>query len=222
MRRTASTVVAGSWSRKLALALVIFGALATGCGVGPRLTGEGGEMTATQEMGPEATSTFLPLDDATVTASAAPAPAVVSEQLDFCFNYPDGFTQVGGEERVEVIGPYSGSGPEPGLMWADVTDAEGRAAEDVANEEVDAVGGLNPPRYTVLLGGEEALVLDGMPGQDAVRKVYIVHGERLYTLTFSPYRSENLTANAQMETLYASVTSSWVWKSSGKPCAVGN
>jgi len=179
-------------------------------------------MTATQEMGPEATSTFLPLDDATVTASAAPAPAVVSEQLDFCFNYPDGFTQVGGEERVEVIGPYSGSGPEPGLMWADVTDAEGRAAEDVANEEVDAVGGLNPPRYTVLLGGEEALVLDGMPGQDAVRKVYIVHGERLYTLTFSPYRSENLTANAQMETLYASVTSSWVWKSSGKPCAVGN
>jgi hypothetical protein len=60
-----------------------------------------------------------------------------------------------------------------------------------------------------------------MPGQDAVRKVYIVHGGRLSTLTFSPHRSEDIAANAQMETLYAAVTSSWAWMSSGAPCAEG-
>jgi hypothetical protein len=53
-----------------------------------------------------------------------------------------------------------------------------------------------------------------MPGQDAVRKVYTVHGGRLYTLTLPPYRSDDIAANAQMETLYAAVTSSWVWMSS--------
>lgn len=136
--------------------------------------------------------------------------------------YPEGFTQQTNDGQVEVVGPYSGSGPQPGLGWVDATDAQGRTAQDVADEEVKAVGGLDPPRSTVMLGGEEALVLDGMPGQDAVRKAYIVHEGKLYTLTFSPYRSENTTANAQMETVYASVTSSWVWMSSGKPCPAGN
>jgi len=207
--------------KKLALALVILSALVGACGVGPGLAGEGGEMTATPEMGPEAGGTPLPGADAMVRAAAVPGPAVISEPLDFCFNYPEGFSQIGSDESVEVIGPYSGSGPQPGLMWMEVAEAQGRGAEEVANGEVDAVGGLNPPRYRVQLGGEEALVLDGMPGQDAVRKVYIVHGDRLYTLTFSPYRSDNLTANDQMEALYAAVTSSWAWISSGGACAAG-
>ena len=103
------------------------------------------------------------------------------------------------------------------MVWIDATDAQGRSAQDVADEEVNAFGG-SPPRSTVVLGGEEALVLDGMPGQDPIRKVYIVHDGLLYTLSFSPYRSENATANAQMEMLFASVTSSWVWMSSATPC----
>jgi hypothetical protein len=69
------------------------------------------------------------------------------------------------------------------------------------------------------MGGEEALVLDGMPGQDLIRKIYIVHNGLLYTLNFSPYQSDNEIANTQMETLFASVTSSWVWTSSGKSCS---
>ena len=80
------------------------------------------------------------------------------------------------------------------------------------------VYGGSPLRSTVMLDGEEALVLDGMPGQDVIRKVYIVHNGLLYMLSFSPYQSDNKTASAQMETLFASVTSSWVWMSSGKPC----
>jgi len=108
------------------------------------------------------------------------------------------------------------------MMWIDVSDAQGRTAEDVADEELDYLAGSNPPRYTVMLGGEEALVLDGMPGQNLVRRVYIVHAGKLIIPTFSPYDSDNAFANDQMEALYAAVTSSWVWISSGAPCPPGN
>jgi len=201
-------------AKKLPWTLVVFSALISACG-----PGAGGEISVTPEVEGEAGGTSLPVSSATATISVAAV--VASEQWGFCFTVPEGFTQVPGIELVEVMGPYAGSGPEPGLMWVDVTEAEGRSAEEVANEEVAAVGGLNPPRYTVTLGGEEALVLDGMPGQDAVRKVYIVHAGKLYRLSFSPYRSDNVTANDQMEALYAAVTSSWVWISSGQACTAG-
>lgn len=105
-----------------------------------------------------------------------------------------------------------------GMVWIDVTDAPGRTALEIADEEVNAVVGISPLRSTVRIGGEGALVLDGMPGQDPIRKVYIVHNGLLYTFSFSPFQSDNDTANAQMETLFASVASSWVWISSGSPC----
>ncbi len=176
-----------------------------------------------QEIETEASGTTLPLETPATTkpASEAPAQVVTNAPLDYCFAYPKGFTQQTNDGQVEVVGPYSSSGPEPGLVWIDGVDAHGRTALDVANEEANAVGGLHP-RSMIMLGGQEALVLDGMPGQDVIRKAYIVHGGLLYTLNFSPYRSDNTTANAQMETLFTSVTSSWVWMSSGTPCPNGN
>jgi len=75
----------------------------------------------------------------------------INEPFDYCFAYPQGFTQQVYNDQVEVIGPHFGlGGLVAGLVWIDATDAQG--------------------------------------------------------------------CNAQMETLFASVTSSWVWMSSGKPC----
>jgi hypothetical protein len=214
VREAYFTAVAIARARSLALALAIMGALVTGCGVRSRGADGVGTIAATQEIESQASNTTAPTDNATVTG---PALTVTNEPLDYCFAFPDGFTQQTNDSQVEVVGPHSGSGPEPGLVWIDATDAQGRSAQEVADEEVNAFGG-SPPRSTVMLGGEEALVLDGMPGQDALRKVYIVHDGLLYTLSFSPYRSDNATANAQMEMLFASVTSSWVWISSATAC----
>lgn len=147
-----------------------------------------------------------------------PAQMVTNEPFDYCFVYPQGFTQQAYNNQVEVVGPHSGQGGlEAGLVWIDVTDAQGRTAQEIAEEEVNAFGG-SPLSSTVMMGGEDALVLDGMPGQDLVRRVYIVHDGLLYTLSFSPYQSANETASAQMETLFEAVISSWVWISSGNPC----
>jgi len=64
-----------------------------------------------------------------------------------------------------------------------------------------------------MLGGEQALVQDGILGQDLVRRVYIVHQQTLYILAFSPTRSENKVAGDQMEALYATIINSWTWSS---------
>ena len=170
--------------------------------------------TATQNIESQNTTLTPPPNNATV-----PAQVVINAPLDYCFAYPQGFTLLINGSQVEVMGPSSGPGGlVAGMVWIDVIDAPGRTALEIADEEVNAFVGVSPLRSTVRLGGEEALVFDGMPGQDLIRKVYIVHNGMLYTLSFSPYQSDNDTANAQMETLFASVTSSWVWMSSGRPC----
>ena len=169
-----------------------------------------------QAIVPQTTSTIPPSENATLTM---PAQVVINGPLRYCFKYPQGYTLQVNDGQVEVIGPYSGlGGTEAGLVWIDAIDAQGRTAQEVADEEVNAFGG-SPPRSTVMMDGEQALVLDGMPGQDLIRKIYILHNGLLYTLNFSPYQSDNEIANAQMETLFASVTSSWVWMSSGKSCS---
>jgi hypothetical protein len=75
--------------------------------------------------------------------------------------------------------------------------------------------GVDVGRWTMTLGGEPAVVLDGMPGQDLQRRVYVVHQQTLYVLAFMPTRSENKAANDQTEALYTAVTSSWAWS----PCS---
>ena len=171
---------------------------------------------ATQDIDSQDTSLTHPPDNATVTV---PAQVVINAPLDYCFAYPQGFTLLINGSQVEAMGPYSGlGGVVAGMVWIDVKDAPGRTALEIADEEVNAVAGISPLRSTVSMGGEEALVLEGMPGQDLIRKIYIVHNELLYTLNFMPYESDNDIANAQTETLFASVIPSWVWISSGSPC----
>jgi len=156
-----------------------------------------------------------PTSDNTVVT--VPIQVAENEPYDYCFAYPQDFTLQPYGSQVEVIGPFSGQGSlSPGMVWIDVTEAQDHSAQDIANDEVKAFGGT-PPRSMVMLGNEEALVLDGMPGQDPIRKVYIVHNGFLYTLNFT-HDSEDETAKDQMETLFASVISSWVWLSSGAPC----
>jgi len=138
-----------------------------------------------------------------------------SDRLGLCFSYPEGYTQIPYNDTAQIAAPLLGPGDEFGLFWFEISDSQDRTAEEVADQEENDVAGLNPGRWTVTLGGEQALVRDGMPGQELVRRVYIVHEQALYILTFSPTRSENTVASEQMEALYAAVTSSWAWS----PCS---
>ena len=143
-----------------------------------------------------------------------------SDQLGICFSYPQGYTQISAD-TVEIAAPFlPGAGDTSGFFWLETSDAYGRTAEKIADEEMtyavdqQGVSLENLGRWTVTLGGEQAVVLDGMPGQELQRRVYIVREQTLYMLGFWPARSENKAAGDQMEALYTAVTNSWTWS----PC----
>jgi hypothetical protein len=122
---------------------------------------------------------------------------------------------------VGIAAPDLPGSDVKGLFWLEISDSYNRTAEKIADEDMTyAVAQQSVPlenlgRWTVTLGGEEAVVLDGMPGQELQRRVYVVRGQTLYVLAFWPARSENKAASEQMEALYTAVTSSWAWS----PCS---
>jgi hypothetical protein len=138
-----------------------------------------------------------------------------SDQLGLCFSYPQGYTQIPNNDTVEIVAPDLPDTDMKGLFWLEISDAYDRTAEEIADQDMTYATGVDVGRWTVTLGGEQAVVLDGMPGQDLQRRVYVVHQQTLYVLAFMPTRTENKAAGDQMETLYTAVTNSWAWS----PCS---
>jgi hypothetical protein len=137
--------------------------------------------------------------------------------LGICFSYPQGYSQLPDSSTVEVVAPDLPDTNEKAIFWLETSDAYDRSAAVIADQDLTTASGVEVDRWTVALGGEEAVVLDGMPGQDLQRRVYVVHEETLYMLGFMPTHSANTAANDQMEALFTAITNSWAWT----PCSAG-
>jgi hypothetical protein len=164
------------------------------------------------------TPTSIPLESTPTQTSVNDTAELLSsdsDRLGLCFSYPQGYTQLPNIDAVEIVAPDLPGTDTKGLFWLEISDAYNRTAEKIADQDMTYASGVDVGRWTVTLGGEQAVVLDGMPGQDFQRRVYVVHQQTLYVLAFMPTRSENKSANDQMEALYAAVTSSWAWS----PCS---
>jgi hypothetical protein len=140
-----------------------------------------------------------------------------SDRLGLCFSYPQGYTQLPNTDTVEIVASDPPGTDTNGLFWLEISDSYDRTAEKIADEDMTFAAGSDVGRWTVTLDGEQAVVLDGMPGQDFQRRVYVVHEQTLYVLAFMPTRSENKVVSDQMEALYTAVTNSWAWS----PCSAG-
>ena len=138
-----------------------------------------------------------------------------SDLLGLCFSYPEGYTQLPDEDTVEIIGPELPASDLRGLFWLEKSDAYDRTAEVIADQDLKVADSPSIGRSFMTLDGEQAVVLDGMPGQDFQRRVYAVHDQTLYVLAFMPTRSENKAVGDQLEALYEAVTNSWAWS----PCS---
>lgn len=151
-----------------------------------------------------------------ISTLSFPAQSFSSDQLGFCFSYPEGYTQLlTNSDTVEIVGPQIPGNDRRGLFWLEKSDAYDRTAEVIADQDMTAAGIPSVGRSFVTLDGEQAVVLDGMPGQDLQRRVYVVHGQTLYVLGFMPTLSDSQVAVDQMEVLYTAVMNSWAWP----PCS---
>lgn len=180
------------------------------------------EVLSTPTSTPAVADVFTPVPQA---LESTPAPTGVndtaelsssdSDRLGLCFSYPQGYTQLPNNDALEIVALDPPGTDTKGIFWLEISDAYGRTAEKIADEDMTYAAGVDVGRWTVTLDGEQAVVLDGMPGQDLQRRVYVVHQQTLYVLAFMPTRSENKAVDDQMEALYTAVASSWAWS----PCS---
>jgi hypothetical protein len=113
-----------------------------------------------------------------------------------------------GEGQVAIFPQGEG---HPGGAWIVVEAANGRSAEQV----VEAVKAELGPGFNVSIGrvldieGARALVVNGLPGQDPNRQVFMVHDDRLYHITFAPDDPQMGEAYRQMEEVYAMIVNTF-------------
>jgi hypothetical protein len=125
-----------------------------------------------------------------------PAPTADTLLLDnaadgYCLLYPAEFGLYYPTAGEACIVPEN-----PPLLWCanalvkiKAESASGRTAAQVADELLSTLHGLDIQRTTLAIGSEEAVVLDGIQGKDKQRKLFVVHADRLYTLTFARGRN---------------------------------
>jgi hypothetical protein len=160
---------------------------------------------------------FLPTNGAV----AAPADACPTETTDmkllvnnengYCVLYPAGYsTDI---PNHIVINPASATADTPGDAWSRfmIEPAAGRTAAQVADGKIadgETILGVTIPRKDVLVNGVPAVVVDGLPGVDSARTVFIVSNDRLYTLIFMPwFPSNDPSQPTPLESLYTIVMS---------------
>jgi|GEM_PF-2750953 len=151
----------------------------------------------------------------TPTSTNVPTVPFSSELLWLCFSYPRGYTPLPESDTVEIVAPDLPDSDTREIFWLEISDAYDRTAEVIADQDVALAGNVDVQRWTITIGGEQAVVLEGMPGQDPQRRVYVVHQQTLYVLAFMPTLSQDKAINDQLDELYTAVTTSWAWS----PCA---
>ena len=215
--------IISSTIRKLVLTFFILSGLISSCKTAPPSTPASGKVEPPQTT---VAGVFTPTPQVTESTSVPTSvndtvQIFSSDEMGLCFSYPEGYTQLPYDDTVEIVGPELPGSDRRGLFWLEKNDAYDRTAEQIADEDMtyavtqQGVPLENLGRWNVTLGGKEAVVLDGMPGQDLQRRVYVVHDQTLYILAFMPTRSDNKAAVDQMEALNAAVMNSWAWS----PCS---
>jgi hypothetical protein len=144
-----------------------------------------------------------------VLEATAGAQVLTNESLGYAFLYPDTYTVVTMENGDSVVIDSIMNHTDPRL-GIDVEDAAGRTAAEVADAlRAEYPEGFVIGRSTITLDGEEAVVLDPVPGQEFSRYLFVVKGGRLYRFMFThsdPALGETYT---RMENLYTVVTNSF-------------
>lgn len=127
----------------------------------------------------------------------------------YCLAYP-AIYQVEQPHEAEMVF-YQGAllDVEYARLQIKVEDAAGRTAQKAADALLKEFKGLDVARSELKLGGAPAVQLDGVPGQDLGRVVFVVKGKRLFKLTFITADSTEATRYAEMQALYAAVVGSW-------------
>ncbi|MCC7119524.1 MAG: hypothetical protein IT310_13450 [Anaerolineales bacterium] len=151
-----------------------------------------------------------------VPASACPVETAelslfTNAEEGYCFLYPKEYAAV--PPRMVAIHPNGASGgdflPGDAIVLVSVEAASGQTAAQIADGKIAEAGAdMGILRSELLIDGKSAIVVDGLPAQDSTRQVFMVDGERLYILQFTPWAPDAEWFPA-LESLYSAVVNSF-------------
>ena len=171
------------------LSLLISGIILTACS--PSETEHDAALTAiANDISATQTAQAPPAELPTLARPDCPTPTAGTLLLKdddggYCLLYPEGHGVViplPGEVCV-VPGEPPYTLCHSASLIINVEGADGRTAEQVA-DAVQTEAPCSGERYNLTIANEKGVMLPECAGQDTSRKVFIVHAERLYTLTF--------------------------------------
>lgn len=161
-----------------------------------------------------------PAVTATASQEAAAGALIpyVSDELGMALAVPAGWRVVEadfGPPAITLRGPAHGAEPEPleATLTITVLPASSDTTLDVwVESELARYPDLKPQvrRSEIMLSGEAAVVLDGLPGRFSNRQAFVQHGGRLYHIVVLPYDDPALVdLQAEAEAIWRAVTETW-------------
>ena len=125
-------------------------------------------------------------------------------------------------QQIEFSSPPRGLGPEAAAVSLFIYSGEaanGRTVDQVADDylaQFPADQIVSVTRAPITIGGQPGVMLDGAPGLTQTRQAFVVHDDRVYQFTLSPFNDPALADyQAEAEAVWQMVTTSLVFV--GKP-----
>jgi len=163
---------------------------------------------------PSPTETVTVPEAETVSAANCPAPAPGVYQLMYaaegiCFLYPDNYDVFQGEDGSLTLYVRSLLNTEAPLATIRFEALEGRSIQEVVPDYPSDAELATMSFLAIELGGETAMVLDNLPGQDTNRRVITTHDDKVYDLMIARIGDEYGVVGQEAEALFDQITSSF-------------
>jgi hypothetical protein len=123
-----------------------------------------------------------------------------SDENGYCFLYSAAYSTL--PQGFVIINPTTVPGDLLGDAWMEITvePANGRTVEQAVDAIVTEAGpGFNIQQEQIIVDNAQAIVVDGLPGPDSLRRVFVVNNDRVYSFIFMPWGH-----NADLQSLYDS------------------
>lgn len=162
----------------------------------------------------ESVNTPVPVSSAaTAAVPACPEAVPGTHQLlapaqGICFLYPETYNALQGEDGTITLYVRSLFRDHVPLASINYSGAEGQSLEEIAAQRMTDYAWTGTKPESITLGGEAAVMLDNLPGQDTNRRVVAVHDGRVYDLVIHGIGANYGTAGELAEELYATVIAS--------------
>lgn len=146
-----------------------------------------------------------------ISVANCPAAAPGTHQLidaaqGICFLYPDSYDVFQGEDGSLTLYVRSLLNTEAPLAVVRLEALNGRAIQEIIPDYPSDAELATMSFLTIELGGEQATVLDNLPGQDVNRRVIALHDGRLVDMMVARIGDEYGAVGEQAEALYQMMT----------------